>query len=127
MFGMLDDVFSGVDGVAAMLLEQFGGTAILASQTVAENFACGINAEYEKKQISFVQESLKDFIVIGVGGVLAEANDIVGVILGTETVSNMIDKIEWNGITYTIYSHEKIKSGNETAVVRILGKVSNDV
>ena len=127
--GLLDTVFAGKKGVAATLVKNFGGTATIVYRVEVERFddetGETIPARWEQQSIAFVQELLKKFVGSGVGGVQIQEGDLVGVVAASDLeheIVNQRDRIEWNGRSLLIASHEDIMSGNEKAMIRLLAR-----
>jgi hypothetical protein len=76
-------------------------------------------------QISFAPETMKNNVLTHVDGVQIQSGDLVGITSAsavTKPIRNNIDKLILANTTYLIISTEMIRSGNETAMIRILAR-----
>ena len=125
--GLLDPVFAGEKGLAATLTKNFGGTATLIFDIFPseydESTGQTIPPEFEHQTIAFVQESLKKFVGVGVGGVQVKEGDMIGLVAASDLeheIGNHRARLVWQNRTWFIVSQEPISSGNEMAMIRIL-------
>jgi len=124
---LLDSIFSGEQGVTAILANMLAGNAMIIcpSEQGAYNPDTDIyeQADATDFPVKFIQETLKRNILTHVGGVQIEAGDLVGVIpahMVKVPIRRQIDLFRRNGVKYIIKSTEEISSGDEVALVRIL-------
>ena len=126
---LLDSIFSGEHGIAALLANSLAGHALI----VCPGKQGAYNPEtdtYEQSDetefpVKFVQETMKRNVLTHVGGVQMEAGDLVGMIPAYQInipLRRRVDHLRKNGVNYLIESMEKISSGDETVLVRILCK-----
>lgn len=124
---ILDNVFSGERSVTALLAGMFASSAVLirpgergAYDPVADTFALSENTEVPVK---FFQTTAKRNVLTHVDGVQIEAGDLVGSIPAYQipfSIRRESDCLRLHGTTYIIYSTEDIRSGDESALVRVL-------
>jgi len=126
---LLDSIFSGEHGIAAVLANNLAGNALIVcpAQQGAYNPDTGTyeQAEGSDFPVKFVQEMMKRNVLTHVGGVQIEAGDLVGVIPAYQIktpLRNRVDRFRKNGVNYLINSTEEISSGDEIVLVRILCK-----
>ena len=125
--GLLNPVFAGKKGLAATLTKNFGGTATLFFDVIPSEYneATGqmIPPEFEHQTIAFVQESLKKFVGVGVGGIQVSEGDMVGLVAASDLeheIRNGSTKMMWQARRWIVTSQEPVSSGNERAMIRIL-------
>ncbi|MDR1269647.1 MAG: hypothetical protein LBK82_08985 [Planctomycetaceae bacterium] len=129
MKGLLDDIFSGPKGVASTLLQELAGAAELVWVGTQGNYDPE-NDRYEATanesvQISFAVETVNRNVLTHVDGVQILAGDLVGLTsadMVTRPIREKVDKLILSETTYLIISTEMIKSGNKTAMIRILAR-----
>ena len=131
---LLDSIFSGERSVTALLADMFAGNATVicpgaqgAYDPETDTYAQTDATEFDVK---FIQETMKRNVLTHVGGIQIEAGDLVGVIPAYQVpnpLRNRVDRFRKNGVNYTVESTEEISSGDETALVRILCKRTNDI
>jgi hypothetical protein len=130
MKGLLDDVFAGPNGIASMLHKELAGTAELVwvgeqRDYDPQNDSYSNTVPDESVQISFAQETVKYNVLTHVDGVQILAGDLVGTTsadMVTRPIREKVDRLILSDTTYLIISTEMIKSGNKTAMIRILAR-----
>ena len=131
---LLDSIFSGERSVTALLADMFAGNATVICPGVQGAYDPDTDT-YEETgatdfPVKFIQETMKRNVLTHVGGIQIEAGDLVGVIPAYQInipFRKRVDRFRRNGVNYMIESTEEISSGDETALVRILCKRTNDI
>jgi len=124
---ILDSVFSGKNSVTALLADTFASNAMIICPAEQGAYDPETNT-YEPTNstdylVKFIQEKMKRNVLTHVDGVQIEVGDLVGVIpahLIQSPLRRRVDRIRCNGANYMITSTEDLRSGDETALVRVL-------
>ena len=124
---VLDGVFSGEKSVTALLVNTFASNALMicpgelgAYDPDTDTYDQTAPIEYPVK---FIQEKMKRNVLTHVDGVQIEVGDLVGVIpayLIQSPLRKRVDRMRCNGVDYSIESTEDLRSGDETALIRVL-------
>lgn len=130
---MLDDIFSGEDGVGTMLTTMFGGPAKIIFM--------GKKGSYDRQSGKWVGDETTSFYRVAwaddrdrynngrkthINGVRVESKDVVGLIKADDITKMMnpgVDKVEVGGKTYNIIAVESLSSGQNSAAYRVLGRI----
>jgi len=124
---VLDGVFSGEKSVTALLANTFASNALMicpgelgAYDPVTDTYDQTAPNEYPVK---FIQEKMKRNVLTHVDGVQIAVGDLVGVIpayLIQSPLRRRVDRMRCDGTNYSIESTEDLRSGDETALIRVL-------
>lgn len=128
--GLLDEVFAGPDGVAKALNDPLGGKAwlVLRGEPGIYDESTGTRSggtPDRKIPLSFVTETKKTGVLTHVGGIEITEKHLVGTVPGYDVPAELrpkIDAIEIGGKRHLIIAVDKISSGNETVLIRILAQ-----
>lgn len=128
---MFGDVFCSV---ASTIVQMAGGTMQIIRpgnreerQYDNENHEW-IEPESQVQNIAFQPETLKGGSLTHVGTIRIAAGDLVGVVAGAdvgEELRPQTDRLVWSGKMYILKSVELIQAGEATALIRLLGGVTD--
>ncbi len=134
--GLLDDVFSGEEGVATTLLRDFGGSATIVFPGDLGEYDRQTDSYPDKKPDSvytvpfsketgtFASGRVAGAVRERVGGTLIQSGDVVGMIPYDSITGTIIAgkcRLVTGKACYVIVATEDVSSGNENAAIIILG------